>query len=95
MIDSSTETLMSFAEAAKYADVTERTIARWASPVDDSGAMKRSFLESFKRGGKRYTTREAIERFEQHSEPAKLPAAINVAGHSAAMAQLRSMGVIT
>ena len=64
MIDPASEHLLTLAEAAvevqggRGGNVSVRTIRRWAS-----AGIRGVFLETCLRGGARFTTREAIERF--------------------------------
>lgn len=94
MIDSNSEAILTFAEAAKFVGVNERTITRWASPTDDEGHLKRRVLESFRRGGRRYTSREAIQRFEEHSASPTPPDLSQSAAHLIAMAELKKRGFV-
>lgn len=64
MINLAGERLLTFAEAAaevqsgRGGNISVRTIRRWAS-----AGIRGVFLETCLRGGARFTTREAIERF--------------------------------
>lgn len=73
MYDIIHETRLSLKEAAAKEGVSIKTVQRWVRPTDREGRLKRSFLESFMRGGERFTSVEALERFCQVSQPANLP----------------------
>lgn len=57
MVDIIRETRLSMEEAAEFAGVTRQTVYAWANRI------RGKRLETAKLGGKRVTTREAIQRF--------------------------------
>lgn len=66
MVDLTREDPMPLEDAAAWLRVTRKTIDRW----------RLSGLETFKLGGKRYTTRSAINRFKQPDHDAPGPAPV-------------------
>ena len=57
MSDIRTEERLSTAQAAEAVQVNIKTIQRWWKPTDAKGRLKRKFLESYLRGGRRYWAR--------------------------------------
>lgn len=87
VVDIIRETRLSVNEAAKFAGVTRQTIHGWMARTHG----KR--LESAKLGGKRITTREAIQRFLDQEEsgtriPIRSVAGEVYANHERALAAL-------
>ncbi len=95
MNDIRNEEKLTMDEAAVIERVNVKTVQRWVKVTDDAGRLKRKFLESYMCGGRRYTSREALFRFKEVSQPANLPPAALGTAHADAMAYLASQGIGT
>lgn len=95
MHDIRREATLTLKEAAKEAGVDVKTIQRWVKPTDDAGRLKRRFLESYLKGGRRMTSREALDRFYEVTQPAFIPSVSIGTAHTEAMAYLASVGIRT